>query len=64
MCVCVCVVAAGLCGPHSGADGRSDPDLGATPAGRERAIPGHPAEGAGQGGGQRETRTHTGAHYS
>lgn len=45
---CVCVAAGGLSGPHGGAGGRGDPDLGAAPAGCKRAIPGRHTEGAGK----------------
>lgn len=57
---CVCVAAGGLSGPHGGADGRGDPDFGAAPAGRKRAIPGRHTEGAGKEWEQREAQPHTG----
>lgn len=62
--MCVCVVAEGLSRPHSSADGWSNPDLSASPAGCEHTIPGHSTEGAGQGGGERETQPHTGTYHS
>ena len=61
LCVCVCVVAEGLSQPRSSADGWRNPDLSAAPAGRERAIPWHPAERAGQDGGARKTQPHAGS---
>lgn len=62
--VSVCVVAEGLSRPHSTADGWSDPDLSATSAWCECTILGRPAEGAAQGGGERETQPHKGNHLS
>lgn len=58
--LCVCVAAGGLSGPRGGADGRGDPDLGAAPAGRKRAIPGRHTEGAGKEWEQGEAQPHTG----
>lgn len=46
--LCVCMVAEGLSGRRRGADGWSDHDLGAAPAGGKRAIPGRRTEGAGK----------------
>lgn len=46
--LCVCMAAEELSGRRRGADGRSDHDLGAAPAGGKRAIPGRRTEGAGK----------------
>lgn len=46
--LCVCMAAEGLSRGRGGADGWSDHDLGAAPAGSKRAIPGRRSEGAGK----------------
>lgn len=49
------MVAEGLSGPHGSPDGWPHPDCCAASAGVECAVPGHPADGVGAGGGEGTT---------
>lgn len=58
----VLVVAEGLSGPHGSPDGWPNPDCGAAWARLECPVPGHPADGAGAGGGEGTAQSHTGCY--
>lgn len=60
--VLVLVVAEGLSGPHGSPDGWPNPDCGAAWARLECPVPGHPAGGAGAGGGEGTAQPHTGCY--